>query len=490
MRCLVDSLPSMLAYWDRDLRCRFANRAYLVWFGVDPDELLGRHIQELLGDELYALNRPYIEGALRGETQTFERAVPGPHGKLRQSLASYLPDWRDGEVVGFFVQVTEVTALKETEYALRREVAERQRTEAELREVQRLAGLGSWEWDCRREVMRWSQQMYRVFGRDSSQPPPTRDELQRYYPPHSRRLRDAAIEAALADGEPYALEVEFIREDGSTGWLLTRGEPVRDESGAIIGLRGAAQDVSERHEAEALRRERDQARASNEAKTEFLSRVSHELRTPLNAVIGFAQLLMMAPDTGNRQRSWAEQIARSGNDLLGMVEGLLDLSVAEHGAVDLRVADVDLHDVLESACAAARDRYAAAEVALRVRLPAGRPLRVRADRHRLEQVVAHLLSNACNFNRAGGHVAVSARADGASVAFSVEDTGCGMHARQLSSLFTPFDRLGAEDTTIPGSGLGLALTKRLVEAMAGSMAVVSQPEVGSTFTVRLPAASY
>ena len=121
MRLLVDRVPSMLAYWDRDLHCRFANRAYETWFGVDPDRLLGTSLRDLLGPELFALNEPHIRAALAGERQLFERIVPGPGGVQRHGLAEYMPDVVDGEVRGFLVQVTEVTQLKETQAALRRE---------------------------------------------------------------------------------------------------------------------------------------------------------------------------------------------------------------------------------------------------------------------------------------------------------------------------------------------------------------------------------
>ena len=121
MRLLVDRVPSMLAYWDRDLLCRFANRAYEAWFGVTPDRLLGTSVRDLLGPELFAMNEPYMRRALAGERQVFERIVPGPSGVQRHSLAEYIPDLVDGVVRGFLVQVTNVTELKETKAALHRE---------------------------------------------------------------------------------------------------------------------------------------------------------------------------------------------------------------------------------------------------------------------------------------------------------------------------------------------------------------------------------
>lgn len=138
MRLLVDHVPSMLAYWDRNLLCRFANRAYTTWFGADPDKLIGTSIRDLLGPELYALNEAYILGALRGEEQLFERIVPGPDGVKRHSLANYIPDIQDGIVRGFMVQVTEVTQLKEVQAALRQEQALRAQAEEHSRELKAL----------------------------------------------------------------------------------------------------------------------------------------------------------------------------------------------------------------------------------------------------------------------------------------------------------------------------------------------------------------
>jgi len=119
-RALMDHLPSMLAYWDANLRCRFANRAYERWFGVDPVALIGRSLRDLLGPELFSLNEPHICGALRGETQTFERIVPGPDGVQRHSLAHYIPHRVNNVVVGFLVEITETTLLKKADAALKR----------------------------------------------------------------------------------------------------------------------------------------------------------------------------------------------------------------------------------------------------------------------------------------------------------------------------------------------------------------------------------
>ena len=135
LQFLAEKLPSMIAYWDQELRCHFANEAYRRWFGVDPQRLPGSRLPDLLGPELYAQNRPHIEAALAGQEQSFERLIPGPDGSVRHGLAQYLPDIQDGQVVGFLVQVTEITYLKRLEDALALERSLREEIERRAREL-------------------------------------------------------------------------------------------------------------------------------------------------------------------------------------------------------------------------------------------------------------------------------------------------------------------------------------------------------------------
>ena len=116
LRSILDNLPSMIGYWDRNQCNRFGNHAYFDWFGVDPATMPGKHMREVIGEERYRLNLPYIEAALRGESQQFERAIPSPDGKIvRHSLANYIPDIVNGEILGFYVLVTDITAVKHAE---------------------------------------------------------------------------------------------------------------------------------------------------------------------------------------------------------------------------------------------------------------------------------------------------------------------------------------------------------------------------------------
>ncbi|MBC7995365.1 MAG: PAS domain-containing protein, partial [Rhizobacter sp.] len=334
-RRLVDHVPSLLAYWDRDLRCRFANLAYARWFKRPPEQLIGASMPELVG-ERWPLVERHARAALRGEVQTFERHITAPDGVVRYSLAHYVPDIVDGEVLGFTVQVTEVTKVKKTEEALRAEMAERARayellreSEIALHEAQRLGQIGGWVWDLPTDTTVWSEELYAILGCDPTKPPPLGDEHGKLYTLQSWEALRAAVRRALKTGAPYGVEVEYRRPDGSMGWLEARGEAVRNEAGEIVKLRGVVMEITNRRQIEEARRQRDVAEAASHNKTQFLSRVSHELRTPLNAVLGFAQLSQMDETLSPKHRQWAGVIMSSGQHMLDLIEDILDLSGAE-----------------------------------------------------------------------------------------------------------------------------------------------------------------
>ncbi|MBX3623151.1 MAG: PAS domain-containing protein [Rhizobacter sp.] len=497
LRRLVDHSPSMLGYWDRDLRCRFANQTYERWFGARPGALIGASMPELLGPELFARNEAEIRGALAGVEQTFERLVPGPGGRKVHSQAHYLPDVVDGKVVGFMVEVRDVTRRKEAETALRAEMAERERAhellrqnESSLREAQRLGQIGSWEWDIATDTTTWSDELYQIFGHDRTLPAPSYGERRqaRYHSARDWAALQAAVERTLRTGEPFALETEYTRPDGHSGWIEARGEAVRDAAGQIVKLRGTALEITTRRQMQEARLQRDLAEAASHNKTQFLSRVSHELRTPLNAVLGFAQLCELDTTLPEKHRAWAAVIRSSGQHMLDLIEDILDLSSAEMGQMRVETTRMDLAEVVRVCLTQLSQQAERAQVQLVDQLPHDTPLLLRADPRRVRQVIHNLVSNALKYSRPGDRVTLQAKPSGGSILLRVEDTGIGMSAAQLERLFTPFDRLGAETTAVQGSGIGLALTRKLVELMDGQIEVQSQPGHGSVFTVRLPAA--
>jgi CheY-like chemotaxis protein len=217
--------------------------------------------------------------------------------------------------------------------------------------------------------------------------------------------------------------------------------------------------------------------------------MSHELRTPLNAIIGFGQLLATAEDRlleAERGKEFVNHIVEAGRHLLTLINDILNLAQIEAGKLSVSVEVVSLADVLAE-CRAMTEAMAA-QRSIRLLFPPPDELRVQADRTRLKQVLLNLLSNAVKYNRETGSVVIGCdRTGDKSVRISVQDTGVGMRADQLSSLFQPFNRLGQEAGVQEGTGIGLVLTKRIVELMGGQLRVTSTPGVGTVFSVELPA---
>jgi signal transduction histidine kinase len=278
-------------------------------------------------------------------------------------------------------------------------------------------------------------------------------------------------------------------KDGRWKWILSRGVAIsRDASGRPLRVIGTHTDITAAKQAEALRIERDRAAAADQAKSQFLSRVSHELRTPLNAILGFAQLLEMDPGASAQQRSWIGHVLDSGRHLLALMDDILDVSSVQSGQLRIAPVALPLRPVVEETWAMLAGAAQAAGVTLIDQLPPGDALIVHADRRRLKQIVSNLLSNAIKYNRPGGWVRISAQAAEDGVELAVADSGPGMDRTQLTRLFQPFERLGAQHGPVAGTGLGLALSLQLAEAMGGDIQVDSAPGQGSTFCLWLPAA--
>ena len=232
--------------------------------------------------------------------------------------------------------------------------------------------------------------------------------------------------------------------------------------------------------------EREAALRASRAKSDFLSHMSHELRTPLNAVIGFSQLLATDEKLENEHRSSADLILTSGRHLLGLVDEILDLSKVEAGKLVLFDETVDCTNVVEECLAIVRPLAHDAAVELRSQTEIGAA--VRGDKKRVKQIVINFLANAVKYNRPHGSVDiyVASIADG-KIRIEVRDTGSGIAPERLDDLFRPFTRLVDDSSGIDGTGIGLALSRRLAEAMGGLIGVESEVDKGSRFWLDLPA---
>jgi signal transduction histidine kinase len=283
---------------------------------------------------------------------------------------------------------------------------------------------------------------------------------------------------------PHAAEARLQGDPPALLEVLARADP--DGQGFVVALL----DASARRQAEDQRRRAELAERVNQARAVYISEMNHELRTPLGAVIGLSGLILGSGHTlTDQHRDWITQIERSGQHMLGLAGDALDLARIDAGRVDLQLTAVDVQASLLEAMSLVGATATAR--AMTMDLCAGPPCPVLADAQRLRQVVVNLLTNAIKYNRDGGHVQVTVaqQAGAGTVSVAVRDTGAGLDARQLQQLFQPFQRLGAERTPIEGTGLGLVLSRRLAEAMGGSLSLDSTPGVGTTATLVLQAAA-
>jgi PAS domain S-box-containing protein len=282
-----------------------------------------------------------------------------------------------------------------------------------------------------------------------------------------------------AQGFVELFECEVYRKDRSKIWICANARAVRDATGAIAYYEGTVEDITQRRRVAEVER-------ANKAKSEFLSRVSHELRTPLNAILGFGQLLERQNPT-ETQRPRIRHIVNAGKHLLGLINEVLDISRIETGRMQLSLEPVCVADALSEALDLMRPL--AAERSTQLSTPASfdNSVFVLADRQRFKQVLLNLLTNALKYTPVAGTVTVSHNANGGeNVRILVHDTGPGIPNEKLERLFTPFERLGAEQSNVEGTGLGLALSQRLMQAMGGSIGLESTVGNGSTFWVELP----
>ena len=320
--------------------------------------------------------------------------------------------------------------------------------------------------------------------------------------PDSHGLETLSKMHALAVGAPIlvltglndeALGFEAVQQ-GAQDYL------VKGQVDAPLLVRSIRYAI-ERKQAEEERGAKEVAEAANRAKSEFLSRMSHELRTPLNAILGFAQLLDMDPLQAEQHQS-LNYIIKAGHHLLGLINEVLDISRIEAGALSLSIEPVSVSDVLQESVDMASSIAAQRNIELRVHmLEECKHAHMTADRQRAKQVLLNLLSNAVKYNHDGGSVTVTCERIGAgslpgshsekepgpaTLRISVSDTGYGIPPEKIPRLFMPFERLGAEQSEVEGTGLGLVVSKRLAEAMGGTITVHSALGKGSTFSMELP----
>ncbi|HEV2360463.1 MAG TPA: ATP-binding protein, partial [Acidimicrobiales bacterium] len=459
VQAIIEHAPSALFVQDLDGRYLLLNSRWSQFAGKRVADMLGRTDEECLPDiagRLADIRRTVIEATV---PVTADVRVATPEGDRDLLVTVFaLPDG-NGDVYATCGLATDI--------------GDRMRVAASVAERERVL----------QSVLEASPDVISTFDAEGSN---------LFADVHPEDFDEVASNfVRMATGSTTRARARYRVRDGRGDWVTmdSRWQAIADESGHFTGAVVVARDVSSRLQSELQLQElRRAAEEASSAKSAFLSRMSHELRTPLNSILGFAQLLEM-DDLSVAQAEAVRHVLGGGRHLLEIIDDVLDISRLESGHLEMSSRPVQVRDVVLEALEDSESAAARAEVIVRTTIEPGDVTAVLADRRRLVQVLQNLISNAVKYNRPGGFVDVSCHASRSGrVRLAVADTGRGIRPEHLRRVFEPFERIGAEQSGIDGTGVGLTLSRKLAEAMGGVLEFESVLEVGSTFWVELPLA--
>jgi two-component system sensor histidine kinase/response regulator len=485
-RSLIQNSSDIIAILDAKAMITYVSPSMFAVLGLQPERIQHTDWYSLVHPD----DAPTLRMRLLDIVVAEHPAAEAIEARLRgrrdwQHVEIRAQDLLDNPGVGGVVlNIRDITERKQTEDALRRR-------EQQLGEAQRLAGIGSFEWDIVGGTMDFSAELYRIYDL----PPEsevTFDAAMAMVHSDDRQEVAAITAGALESGSAWEYHCRIVRADGLVRHVHARTQLLRDPAGRPLRMFGTVQDVSGAVATQqALAEARDQALAASVMKSEFLAIMSHEIRTPMNGVIGLTGLLLDTELT-DAQRQHAEGVRASGEALLRIINDILDFSKIEAGKLELETVDFDLAHAVEDVAGLVSESARSKGLELVAYCRPEVPTHVRGDVGRLRQILLNLATNAIKFTEKGEVVIRVGLADAPTthrvlVQFDVVDTGIGVDPTTAARLFEPFSQANASTTRrYGGTGLGLAICRRLAEAMGGSVGVESQLGGGSTFSLRLP----
>ena len=495
-RLLIQNFPNgSVLLFDSQLRYLLVDGTALGIVGLSKEQLEGKTIWEALPPETCSIIEPIYRQAIAGSASTVE--IPYAD---RIYLAQALPVKNQSEeIIAGMVMTQDITERKQAQEEIERlnQSLERRARESETRyqQIVELAEEGIWVIDSEAKTTYVNHAMARMLGYTES------EMLGR---PIFDFMDEAQRQTAISTVDPRKQgvaekhEFRLKAKDGNLVWTYMSTSPVLDESGKLLWSCGLVYDITERKQAEEQLRQSSErislanaelARATR-LKDEFLASMSHELRTPLNAILGLSEALKeeVYGELTQQQHKSLTTIEQSGKHLLELINDILDLSKMESGKMELQVTPVSV----ESLCHASLTfvKQLAHQNNIKINCAIANNLGdIEVDARRIQQVLINLLSNAVKFTPEGGEVSLEAEADaeGEVLRLSVTDTGIGIAPENLDKLFKPFVQLDSSlSRRYAGTGLGLALVRRIVELHGGSISLESEVGKGSRFTVTLP----
>lgn len=481
LRHFLDLSSDLLSVSDAGGTFETVNEQFTYLLGFSIHDLAGRTFLDLVHPDDRASVRTAMQGLLHEESAPiidFECRLISNQARV------YWMDWKHKKADGkIYSAGRDVTAIKKHEQTLLNR--ERQLSEAEA-----IGHMGHWHWTMDQQDLRFSDEIYRIFGVNRSGFHPTLDSVNAML--HRRdvgRMMQAFQRAIIAQND-HEIDFRVIRPDGEIRHVRCQGRCEFDSEGDVTGLYGIMQDVTETMQHErALLEAKDAAERAYAAKSQFLANMSHELRTPLNAVIGFSEMMqqqLLGPIGNERYLDYIKGIRESGEHLLDLITDILDMSKIEAGKYELDVEDFNVAKVIRLAVHMVEGRAVEQGIKLNVRIP-DETLHIVADRRAVMQIALNLLSNAVKFSHQNGVIETECLSKGDHILIRVKDNGIGIPANKLKTITNPFEQAANQYTrSHEGSGLGLSITKELAELHGGGIHIESTLNVGTTVTIRLP----
>ncbi|MBF0381824.1 MAG: PAS domain S-box protein [Magnetococcales bacterium] len=389
--------------------------------------------------------------------------------------------WREGDEIFITAIIRDISEHKKFEEALKS-------SGARLSRAQAIAQLGNWEWDLLQGGMHWSEEIFNILGQDPNSIQTNFANFLKSIPSEDHAAFVAGVNSGLQNPDkPFSAEHRVITQSGEERFILEVGEVVLNEKGHPTRLVGVTQDITDRKKIEqAVTEAKEEAQRANQAKSEFLANMSHEIRTPMSTIIGMAHLALQT-DLKEKQRYYVNQIEWSAQSLLGIINDILDFSKVEAGKLKMESIEFHLDEVLENLVAQISNKIDNKGVELLLNTAEDIPKVLIGDPLRLGQVLLNLAANAVKFTE-DGEVVISCNlqnhvAEKIVLLFSVKDTGIGMTPEQQTRLFSAFSQADVSTTRkYGGTGLGLTISRQLVEMMEGQINVESKQGEGSCFS--------
>jgi PAS domain S-box-containing protein len=484
LKAVVETVVDGIITIDENGLILTANPAVEQIFGYAPSELFGQNVKMLMPSPYREEHDAYLQNYL----DTGHRRIIG----IGREVSGMR---KNGEIFPLDLAVSETQTDRGRIFTgIVRDISERKRVEEELRSERALLkavvdtavdGIITIGQDGLIKTANPATQT--IFGYSAEELIGSNVKMLMPSPYHEEH--DQYLANFLESGTPKIIgigrEVHGLRKNGEIFPMDLAVSETQTEAGLIFT--GIVRDISDRKRAAELALARDAADRANAAKSEFLSRMSHELRTPMNSILGYAQLLELDV-AEEKHKHYLERILKGGRHLLGLINEVLELSRIESSQLDLSIKSVAIKDVTAETVLMLSPLATSLNVQL-IDNTADSSVHVIADLQRLRQVMLNLISNAIKYNREGGLVTISERVQGGTVRVEIADSGVGIPEDMVSRLFSPFERLGATFGSVEGTGLGLSVSRKLCEAMGGTIEYAPNPlGHGSVFAISLPLA--